>query len=370
MEFNLAQALANLEQGDVFQVANTARPGDVYLFASFLPERPRQDYQATSGTMTVRSTMAGLVGMDSPYPPGGAVEVTGFSEQTAKTALHVAMPEKNLRDLHELLRVTRSGGGETNQVAMQEAFNFFNKVIVQGQLDLSEWLRAQALITGGIDWTFNKKRLLVDYGVPAGNFLPARTGNDGYGGSASKFWSDVRAIKRLLKSVRAWVMHSNTYEMIIANPVNNISITSETDNAGGINTHRLGRIVGNTERVSTDARDMVTIITYDLEAEVLDPANPENTIQLQFMPEGAMLAVGNNLNRGFVVGAGSTPSPENNLGYHHLAPTIEGNNRPGRWGRLYVPEERQWSLVAEGAANELPVIEAPEKLAVATTDMV
>lgn len=370
MEFNLAQALANLKQGDVFQVANEARPGDSYLFATFLPERPRQDYQATSGTMTVRSTMAGLVGMDSPYPPGGAVEVTGFSEQVPKTALHVDMPEKNLRDLHELLRTTRDAGGETNTVAMQQAFNFFNKVIVQGQLDVSEWLRAQALLTGGIDWTFNKKRLLVDYGVPANHFLPARTGANGYGGATSTFWSDIRFIKRLLKSVRAFVMHSNTYEMIIANAVNNIQINSETDNAGGINTHRLGRIVGSTERVSTDARDSVTIITYDLEAEVLNPANPETTIQFPFMPEGALLAIGNNLNRGFVVGAGSTPEPENNLGYHHIAPTIEGNNRPGRWGRLYVPEQKPWALAADGAANELPVIEAAEKIAVATTDMV
>jgi hypothetical protein len=55
-----------------------------------------------------------------------------------------------------------------------------------------------ALMTGGIDWTFNQKRVEVSYGVPAGNLFAERTGTAGYGGSASVFWDDWYEARSLL----------------------------------------------------------------------------------------------------------------------------------------------------------------------------
>jgi hypothetical protein len=364
MDFNLQAALADLEDGAAFTIANDARPGGQYLFATLLPEIRRNDYQASSGSMTVRATMAGLVGMDSPYPRGGAIDTRQFSEQVAKIALAVDLPEKNLRDLHAFLAQIGRSGGSTNEAAAREALNFVDKVIVQAHLDTTEWLRAQALVTGAISWTFNNKVLEVDYGVPSTNFLTNRTGNDAYGGSASKFWDDVKEARRILKSVRAFIMNGATREEIIGNSVNAIQIVAETET-----TLDVVRIVGSTERVSTDPRDRVRFVIHDLEGEVYDLDNPGKTKTVPLgTPDGKILAVGNNLNRGFVVGQGSTPTPENNLGYTHLAPTIEGNNTPGRWARVYVPQERPWALVSEGVSNVLPVIEAPEKLVVLSTD--
>lgn len=368
MNFNLKEALAALDTGAVFRVANEARPGSTYLFETLLPEIRRNDYQAASGSMTVRATMAGLVGMDSPYPEGGTFEISTFSEATAKLAIAVRLPEQQLRELHTLLQQTLSADGRAraNEVAAEEVLNFTNKLLVQPQLDVMEWLRGQALITGAIDWTFNEKRLLVDYGIDPSYFLTARTGNDGYGGSTSKFWTDVRLIKSKLRgNVRGIIVHPDTAEMILANSANSIQFVAEGD--GFVD---FVRIVGSTERTSTDPRDRVRLIKYGLEGEILDPARPGKTIQVPFMARGAMLAVGNNNTRAFVVGAGSTPPPENTLGYTHLAPTIEGNNRPGRWARVFTPEGRPWSLEGESAANGLPVIEATDKIVVASTEMV
>lgn len=368
MNFNLKEALDKMDQGAVFRLMNEQRPGNLYLFESLLPEVKRNDYQASSGSMRVRATMAGLVGMDSPYPEGGTFEISTFSEETAKLAIAVRLPEKQLRDLHMLLqqRLISAGQAQANEAAAEEVLNFANKLLLQPQLDVMEWLRGQALVTGQIDWTFNEKRLLVDYGIDSSFYLTPRTGNDGYGGSTSKFWTDVRLAKSKLRgNVRAFIVHPDTKDMIIANSANNIQIISDGDSVT-----ELVRLVGSLERPSSDPRDRVRLISYGLEGEVLDPANPGQSIQIPFMARGAMLVVANNQSRSFVVGAGSTPPPDNALGYTHLGPTIEGNNRPGRWGRVFTPERKQWALEGESAANGLPVIEATDKIVVASTEMV
>jgi hypothetical protein len=186
MNFDFSAALAALPEGAVFQVANRARPPANYLFATLLPERTSFDYQAKTGSMTVRTTMAGLVGMDSPYPEGGLVEVGAFTEETAKVANRVRLPEAALRQLQSVLMHLMLQNRPTVETMQREVLNFADKLIVQAHLDTFEWLRGKALVTGQINWTFNKKQLLVDYGIPAANLLTNRTGNDAYSGSASR----------------------------------------------------------------------------------------------------------------------------------------------------------------------------------------
>jgi hypothetical protein len=254
VQFDLRGAIDALEQGTVFQIANGARPGSNYLFQSILPEEKRLSYQAKSGNMTIRATMAGLVGMDSPYPEGGAVEISEFSEDTAKIANRVRLPEQLLRELQELLFRLQATGGNSIQAIQNTALNFVDKLIVQPHLDTMEWLRGQALTTGRIDWTFNKKRLLVDYGIPAANFLPARTGASGYGGASSVFWSDIRKLRQILGGGQVrFIMHSETKNMILANDANNIKLLAEDLDAGTFSIVRY-KVVGGTTVESTDPR--------------------------------------------------------------------------------------------------------------------
>src|SRR5574343_582056 len=228
MDLNFATALAALGANAAFRIANAARPSNAYLFATLLPEKPDYDYHVESGFMTVRTTMAGLVGMDSPYPPGGQVEVSAFSERTAKIANQVFLPEYTMRKLQAMLMQLQLSGQPTVSAIQTEALNFLNKVVIQAHMDTAEWLRAQALVTGAIAWTFNGKTLAVDYGIPGANKLTTRTGEDAYHGNTSKFWTDVREAKRLLKyDVRACLAHPTTIDSILYNDYNKLQVLSK-----------------------------------------------------------------------------------------------------------------------------------------------
>jgi len=368
MHINFAALLLGLGADFAFQIANAARtPGD-YLFATLLPEQNRFSYHVQSGTMTIRATMAGLAGMDSPYPPGGLIDSSKFAEQTAKIANQIPLNEQTLRQLQEIMLRLGASNAPTNDVILSNLLNFVQKVVVQPHMDTAEWLRGQALVFGELDWTFGDIHLEVDYNVPSGNMLTPRTGNDGYGGSASKFWTDERAARRILKRVRARIANPETIDMIRYNSANEVVTISE--NGSSIQIRR----INSDGQFTNDAGDVITIISYDKEADVLDPANLAVPIKVPFMPTGKVLWVGDNVVDGFNVGVdqGSTidPSANNRLGYTHIAPTVEGGGRPGRWANVFTPPHEPYQIVGRGVTNLLPVIEAPGKIVVGTTDMV
>ena len=84
MEFDLRAAIDNLDPNEVYDIANDARPAKNYLFNSILPNRNMDTYDVEGGSMKIRTTMAGLSGMDSEYNEGGAADSTEFSGKTGK----------------------------------------------------------------------------------------------------------------------------------------------------------------------------------------------------------------------------------------------------------------------------------------------
>lgn len=367
MELNFAEALRDIDRTEVFRIANEARPPASYLFATLLPEQRRTSYSVHTGHMVVRATMAGMVGMDAPYPPGGQVDVSRFLQESAKFAIDVGLPEYALRHLQDMMTRLALGGGNTNAAMAEEALNFFDKVVVQSHLDLMEWLRGQALTTGEIDWTFNKKSLVVDYGLPAGNILTPRTGNDAYGGSTSKFWTDVQAARKQLRyNLVAAIAHPDTIDAIVLNSANALRVIDQ-DDAGSFTVRQY---VGNTEVLNPDERFQLKLIAYSQEGEIIHPTTGLATV-VPFMPTGKIIFVGRNSRTGYRVGEGSTDDPQNSLalGYTHIAPTVEGGGAPGRWGRVFTPEERPWELRGQAVTNGLPVIEIPKKLVIAETTL-
>lgn len=374
MDLNFAAVLASLGPDAAFRIINQARPPADYLFNTFLPERPRATYDAKAGSMTIRATMAGMVGMDSPYPPGGHVAGRAFHEQTAKIAQHVPLPEALLRELHQLLQAA-GADVSSDDVMTRTVLNFVDKILVQAQLDTAEWLRGQALTTGVLAWTFNGIQLAVNYGVPAGNLFAQRTGTAGYGGSASVFWADHRAaLAKLKNQVRAILAHPNTINMIVSNTVNNIVLTAQDLATGSFSfVKNLGNTATGPFLPSPDVRERVSIIGYGEEGDVLDPTTPTVPEAVKFLPEGLIVYVGNPAPRGFTVGLGGALETETNelpIGFTHIGPTTEGGGRPGRWSQVYTPENQPMTIHGRTAANILPVIDAPEKLVVLSTVMV
>lgn len=366
INFDLRQALDGLGANQAFRIANTARPPADYLFARFLPERPEYDYTAKSGSMTVRATMANLVGMDSVYPEGGALDTSNFSQATAKLAQRLRLPERTLRALQEMLIRLRATGQPTNEAIQRVALNFLDKLIVQPHTDAAEHMRGLALVTGNLDITNGDIRLQVNYGVPSGNFNAQRTGTNAYDGTTSKFWEDIRFHRRVNKSLRYLIVHPNTIDAARYNPANNLTTVSQGN--GQVTFRRLNAQGALTQ----DIGDVVTFLVHGKEGEILDIANPGKTKKVPFMPTGAMLGIGEgdgaqNLFDG--VGQGSTDNPANDdaIGYTHLAPTTEAGGVPGRWAEVYTPQDAPYTVEGRGASNIMPVLENTSKVSVTTS---
>lgn len=353
MDFSIA--LSDLGRDTAFQIINQARPSSDYLFNTLLPERNVQNYYVDAANMVIRTTAAGLAGESSPYPPGGAITASQFLEKTAKIALSSTFEESALKQIQDILARAGANSSGNKNFLVNEALNWYNKVIVQGLMDRDEMLRARSLIDGAISWKFNDKTIDVDYGVPSANKPAKKTSTAAYDKSASTFWTDyATAIAALRYNIRAVIMNTTTWNAIISNDANNILVTAQTPNTASFT-----KLVtaGSGVIPSSDARQRVNVILYDNEYEELDPSDTATTVRKPFVETGEILIVANNNSNGYVVGEGATPDPAASaaLGYHHMAPTVEGNGAAGRWGRIYVPEGEPWAIRAQGAENSLPV---------------
>lgn len=375
MNLTFAAVLLNvLGPNYAMAIANRLRPQERYLFARLLPETARPDYEVRSGTMTIRSTMAGLAAMDSPYPPGGHVELSTFLSQTAKIANEVTLTEQAQRELHKILADLQLGSGDPTAFLRQELLNFAEKVVVQPHIDTMEWLRGQALLFGEINWTFNNVDLVVDYGFPDGHLFDTRNGNDGYGGSSSKFWEDDKAAVRKLRNRSGLerIMHSETWDTILHNPVNMIEVTAQEGNSFSV--RRLVTRGGNTLPTS-DARESFTVTLYDEEGEMLNPADTSTTVKVPFCTPGRILYASPTADDGYRVGQGATENPDDQrtLGITHIAPTVEGINTGqrggGRWAKVSTPPDMEMQIVGKGVTNGLPSIETPSRVAVLSTQL-
>lgn len=366
MHLDFGEALQQLGPDAAVRIAREMTPPARYQFNALLPERTLQGYIAEHGNITIRSTMAGLVGMDSPYPPGGYIEAAEFMEKLAKIANEVTLNEKTQRAIQERLNYLRLAGGNATRSMIDEVLNFTNKVLLQPHYDTAEWMRGQALVNGGISWSFGGTKLTVDYGIPGNHKLPNRTGTASYGGSASTFWDDVRLARKLLRyNLRAVYAHPETIDVIISNPANSLAIVAQSGFDVTVQRHV---VRGGMDVTSTDVRDRLTFVSYDTEGEVYDPSTKKTKI-VDFMARGKILFIGENTRSAYRVGEGSTPDPEADraLGYTHIGPTVEGGGSAGRWADVFVPERKRYQLVGQAVTNLLPVLEAPQKLVIAST---
>ena len=377
LSFSFADAVRSLGANAGFRIMNQ-RPGTDYLFETLLPEMPKTDYNIVAGSLIIRTTMAGLVGTSSPYPPGGIMEARQFLEKSAKIAIEVTLEEDALREIQAIIRdmmVAGSSVTEQNAMMVQEALNFMEKVVKQAHDDTREWLRGRALIDGSIDWKFNGKHLVVDYKLPAGFIHDQRSGADGYAGATSKFWADhYTALAQLRYDIRAIITHPTTWQQIANNDANKFELSQTGPNAYVVRRYRTR---GNGETISGDGRDMFSLLTYDREGEIINPdynqldSTSPKTLIVRMVEPGEILYVANSQRSGYRVGEGATPDPARaaSLGYTHIAPTVEAGGAPGVWGDMYTPDEAPWSLVGRGAENSLPVREDVTKVLAKTVTL-
>jgi DNA-binding ferritin-like protein (Dps family) len=356
-------------EAGVLEIANEARTPGNYLLATILPQRNLPGWEASAGSMTIRTIMAGLVGMDSKYPEGASRSMSTFREQLAKIAHQDNLPEATLRELMGFVERAIVEGRNSRDVVLNTVLNFLNKLLLQSSYDTEEWMRGQALFTGALEWTFNGITLDVDYGIPSANLFATRTGTSAYGGSASVFWADLKAARRILKNnVRALIGSTNTVDAIVYNEANTLEVLNQ-DNGS----FTLRRLVGTGSnlRPSTNQTETVSLIAYDGQGEAIDPATG-STVHVDFIPEGTLgVFARNEPGREFRIDEGSTPDPETDveLGWTQIGPTIEAQGRIGRYANIYTPEAMPMQLRGQVAANVMPVIRNPEKIVIMSTEV-
>ncbi|MVN88631.1 hypothetical protein GO986_17995 [Deinococcus sp. HMF7620] len=378
MNLTWAQVIAALSAGRaLIQIANTPPAASEYLSGRFLPRVQMPDYDIDGGLMEVQTVMAGHVGMDSKYPQGSAIQLTNFNHKTAKLAQSVVLDEAPARNLQRLLLLATAGqaqGRSVNDFMGEAGLNLYTKGVVQSLDDSAEYLNMQALMRGKIDWTFNGRRLLVDYKVPAGNKI-SLTGTNKLSGTTSGFWKAISDAEKIVKGSVGIVCSQATLQVIIDNPVHRIQIVSDVYSPErNIRTVQIRRTQslqsdGNGGFVIASTGDQAqstTLIGYGREGQVIDPTTPGETIGVQMAPNNVIAVIGRNTT-GQLVSLSGTPIPEQALGYYHVAPTVEGTWRGeplGRWGRLFSPEGDPYQLVAEGTENGLPVIRNAKRLVI------
>lgn len=359
MDLDFQAALDSLGPDFAARISRETRPPADYHLATILPEQPRTSYSAEAANMTVTPTMAGVTGMDSPYAPVGHVKLSTFLEQSAKITSDITLSEESLRELQAIARQINIDGGNANDRLAEEVLGFTG-VGLQSHNDTAEWLRGQALFNGAISWTYGGREININYGIPAANMLPTRTGNAAYDKPGSVFWADMRKAMELVRfNAGQIVVRVDDLMAIMAQDANKIEQVSRNGNLFSIR-----RLVGDNDRPSTDSRDAVQIYAYGLEGSIIDPNNPKALINVPFVPKGKIGIFGRAARPAYRVGQGAQVPVTDSLalGYYHLAPTVEGGGRPGRWSRVDVPQERPWQLRWQGVGNEIPVIEAPDKI--------
>lgn len=378
MNLTWADVIAALSAGrQLLLIANTAPNAAEYISGRFLPRVDMPDFDVESGQMEIKTVMAGHVGLDSKLPKGSALQLSNFKGKVAKFGQALELGEEEARQLHKLLLLAQAGqaAGRSVQDFMGEAgLNLYTKGPVQACDDTAEYLALQALTKGKIDWTFNGRRLFVDYKVPAANRV-SLVGEQRLSGPKSRFWEVVSQGEKTIRGSVGILMSQNTLQDILDNPVHRIEVQSDTysaqRNVRTVRVRKLPRMVANadgtigyTAETTGDQATSATLIGFAREGQIIDPTEPGETIGVPMIADNTIAMIGRNDSNQLVSLTG-TPVPVNALGYVHVAPTVEGMWRGeplGRWGRLFTPENDPYMLVAELVENSLPIIRNSARL--------
>jgi hypothetical protein len=345
-----------------------------YLGPNFLPTQQRNSYDVKGGNIKVTGTLAPTIPMDTPFPEGGFIGMSTLTGSTAKFGLSVTLPEKTLRDLRgqlDAIQLGRAGAGASKiDLLTRTLINFITEMIVRPHEEQREYMRMQAITEGKIKVTSNRSKIDVDYGIPAGNKLAKRTGTAAYGRNASVFFADMAKARRTVGASLATVMHLNTLEQILLDPT--LVVVAE-DYSPDRKTRRVsvrkaaGASVFTPTGFNQDVRSTFDLIGYGKEGQLLDLANPGQTIAIPFINPGRIAVIGDAIRRELLPQAEGTPA--NALGFLHEGPTEEGDGNLGRWSRVYTPESRPMQVRAEGCENVLPVFDAPERVFLLDTEI-
>lgn len=393
MEYSFLEIIAmmnqNLRPGETFawRMAQNANPPSELLFNQMMPRENKNSWNVNGGTMTMTPTILGDVAMDAYPAPMGNLEATIFSENVSKFGGQMFFNEQQQREfiqaeqdirlnasyagrdaagnmesqIRMLAETGRADNSTINGARINRILGIVNTIFAS-HYQTSEWLAGEALTEGKIVYTFNGLSQSINYNIPSTNFFEY-SGNDRFDQSASKWWTFVRAVNRILDSPQFY-MNSNSYYDIVENDVNKIQEIAIDGTVRRMTKYRDDAITQ-----KRDANESLSVNIYDKAGSVMD-VNTKTLKSLPFLKDKRVVVVGELNQSEIQLDLGGVTDPDNNLriGYTHVGPSVEAGGRPGIYANIFSKPEMPMQLHVLTYVNMLPVILNPKKVIIAQFD--
>lgn len=281
-------------RGEEFQgyVENVPRQNE-YLLSSFLPDKTVYDLKFAYNVINkAYARTASITGFNSDAP-------LRDKDGLAKHFGEVAKVQHGFKiDEEELLRFNRPRVPEERQEAIDYVYDQTDN-LVQGVYDIEEWMRAQVLYHGRLEYKEHDVVIDVDYGIPSENKLTADTAWDAEGANPL---SDIKAL------VKQFQKQNNNKKPVV------IHMSSEKEGQLLMNDQIRLQVYGEStsQRLVTQEQlravfSALSLPPYQINDDVVDNGDGEKRL----LPESRIVALGADLGKTFI------------------GPTVEKNYQPG-----------------------------------------
>ncbi len=304
-------------------------PQREYLLRSFMPTDPTYDINFAYNVINGKyGTSASITGWNASAPLRDKKEIEKAFAEVAKVQHGVRLDEK------ELLAFNRPRSDQERAQVVEYVYTTTDD-LTQGVDDIEEYMRAQAIYTGGLkyDDDDNDIHIDVDFGVPSENKLPTTTA---WTEANSKPLEDIQAaVKQYQKNNqrrKPAVMHmtSATEALLLTNEQIRTQVYGK-DNGG--------RLL--TKSDIQNALSALGLPPYQINDDVI----VVNDEEVQLLEDNKVVLLGAD------------------LGETKIGPTVENNYNPGKFVTPLIESNPPGQTVIVGEAV-FPALKRPQSIVI------
>lgn len=300
-----------------------------YLLSAFMPARPEYDinfaYNVINGSY---GDSASITGWNASAPLRDKKSIEKAFAEVAKVQHGVRLDEK------ELLAFNRPRAEQERKQVIDYVYTTTDE-LSQGVDDIEEYMRAQALYTGGLKYEDEENDIYidVDFGVPSENRLSATVA---WGDAGAKPLEDIQAAVKQYQSVnqrrKPSVMH-------MTSATEASLLTNEQIRTQVYGTNNGGRLL--TKSDLQNAFSALGLPPYQINDDVI----VVNGEEVQLLDDGKVVLLGDN------------------LGETVIGPTVENNYSPGKFVTPLIEKNPPSQSVIVGEAV-FPALKRPKSIVI------
>lgn len=300
-----------------------------YLLRSFMPDDPTYDinfaYNVVNGKY---GTAASITGFNASAPLRDKKEIEKAFAEVAKVQHGVRLDEK------ELLAFNRPRTDQERAQVIEYVYTTSDE-LSQGVDDIEEYMRAQAIYTGGLkyDDDVNDIHIDVDFGVPSENKLPTTTA---WSESSAKPLEDVQAA---VKQYQKENQRRKPAVMHMTSATEALLLQSEQIRTQIYGTNNGGRLL--TKADLQNAFSALGLPPYQINNDVI----VVNDAEVQLLEDNKVVLLGAE------------------LGKTKIGPTVENNYNPGKFVTPLIENNPPGQTVIVGEAV-FPALQRPQSIVI------